>query len=117
MPETENLAITIGGDVTHAEDPRLHRAMTIRRGLNGRREVRVDGVVFPTFTRGDIVVKPMMTGGYRDSGGFWPASPEDVYVEEGIKDPVFYEVTIRCFVDSVDVEDPELLKAAPDAGD
>lgn len=77
--------------------------MTIRRNPgNGRREILIDGNVFPTFTRGDVEVNPVVS---------WPEEPRP----DGSADPVVvgYEVTVKCFVPNLQIQDPDVLKEIP----
>jgi hypothetical protein len=78
------------------DDPRLRAQMTIRRNPEtGRRQVIVNGQIFPTLTRGDIETEPVVS---------WA---------EGDPKVVGYEVTIKCFVPNLDIQDHEVLKEIP----
>lgn len=86
----------------------------------GRRRILIDGEVFPYYTRGAIEVKGLRRGAYKE-GGFWPASPEDEWIEDA--SPVYaHEVTVTLFIGGgVEWEDEALVphtsstEAAPDA--
>lgn len=70
--------------------------MVIRRNPEtGRRQILIDGVVFPTFTHGDIDIEPIVR---------WTG-------EEGTGDPIIigYDVGVTCFVPNIIVEDPAVL--------
>lgn len=85
-----------------AEDARLRAQMTIRKDpKNGRRQIVINGQVFPTFTRGDVDVEPVVSWKDQEGGA--------------LDDPVIvgYEVTVRCFVPNLDIQDPEVLKEIP----
>lgn len=91
------------------EDPRLHRTMRIGLNEQGWRFVDIDGITFPTFTKGAITVTECRTGAYKDSKGVWPAHEDDEYLLD-TGNTYAYEVNLTCFVDKVIVDDPSALE-------
>lgn len=114
MPEQQQQS----APTTDGLDERLDRRMVIKWDPERKhRVIEVDGETFPTYTRGEIHIREVRASAFRDSGGYWPASPEDVQVPASGK-VICYEVQITCFIneDCLEIEDPSLVVSLPPIG-